>query len=67
MVVNVIEWKPYNRGECDLIFFDRNNGKLKTFTGKMKDFLKKHKYLSGFKKQTTGMVVLLNHYGEIAA
>jgi len=65
MVVNVIQWKPYNRGESKLEFFDRQG---KGFTGKLEDFLKEHRNdLSGFKNKTTGMVLLLNHYGGIAA
>ena len=63
-MVNITEWELYNRGECELEFFDRHE---KGFTGKMEDFLKEHGDLTEFKNKTTGMVVLLNHYGEIAA
>jgi len=61
---NIVEWEPYNYGGCELQFFDRQG---ENFIGEMEGFFKEHGDLTGFKNKTTGMVVLLNHYGEIAA
>lgn len=53
-MVNAIEWEPYNK------FFDKQG---KQVLAPLRD---NHGPLAGFKNKNTGMIVLLNHYGEIA-
>lgn len=58
------EWEPYNFGPCQLEFLDRSGAK---FSGTEEDFLNEHESLFGLKNKYTGTVILINHYGEIAA
>jgi hypothetical protein len=58
------EWEPFNFGPCQLTFLHRDGAK---FNGSQEDFLSEHGSLFGLKNKTTGMVILINHYGEIAA
>jgi len=66
-MLNIIEWEPYNRGECYLIFFDRKGKPFSSKDDFYDEFLKEHKAICGFRNKSTGGVVLINHYGEIAA
>lgn len=62
--MNILEWTPYNKGPCLLEFYHRN-GNL--FSGPMGTFEKEHGNLFGLKNKLTNIIVLINHYGEIAA
>ena len=62
--INVVEWEPYNRGKAELNFYDRQG---KAFSGTQEDFTKEHGNLAGLRNKTTGMIVLINEHGEIAA
>lgn len=58
------EWEAYNFGPCQLEFLDREgNG----FSGTQQEFFDLHKSLFGLVNRVTGVVILINHYGEIAA
>lgn len=62
--MNIIEWEPFNCGECYLEFYNLNG---EPFSGEQDEFETEHICLFGLKNKTTGMVILINHYGDIAA
>jgi len=64
MSPNIIEWTPYNRGPCILTFLDRTG---MPFNGTPEDFVSLHQTFYGLRNKITNVVVLINHFGEVAA
>ena len=57
-------WEPYNNGNIVLSFYHRNG---LPFNGTMEEFFSEHGIPAGFKNKYTGMIIVINQYGEIAA
>jgi len=58
-------WEVYNRGEADNIRFLNKDGTF--FSGQLDCFEAYHGILTGFKNKITGVVILINENGEVAA
>jgi hypothetical protein len=58
------EWESYNTGYAKLTFFDLQGN---PYNGDMKDFENLHTTLSGFRNKISDTVILINHYGDVAA
>lgn len=59
-----MNWEHHALGLVNLVFFDREGN---NFNGTVEEFARLHGDLSAFKNTRTGMIVVLNQHGEVAA